>query len=145
MADREQSYKSHTRFFPPFHFFVIPVLLVNVLNEIRHVYQDPTRHSAWVLIVAVALLMLGLLSRVMALTVQDRVIRLEERLRMRQLLPPDLQAQIDALSPRQLVALRFASDAELADLVREVAAGKLATQKDIKLRVKTWRPDWLRA
>jgi len=145
MADREQSYKTHTRFFPPFHFFVIPVLLVNVLNEIRHVYQDPTLHTAWVLVVAIALLMLGLLSRVMALTVQDRVIRLEERLRMRQLLPPDLQQKIDALSPRQLVALRFASDAELADLVREVAAGKLATSKEIKLRVKTWRPDWLRA
>src|SRR5262249_9464814 len=100
MAD-EQSYKTPTRFFPPFHLFCIPVLLINVLNEIRHVYQDPTRHTAWVLIVAIALLMMGLLSRVMALTVQDRVIRLEERLRMRQLLPPDLQSQIDALSPRQ--------------------------------------------
>jgi hypothetical protein len=145
MAVREQSYKSHTRFFPPFHFFVIPVLLINVLNEIRHVYQDPTRHTLWVLVVAIALLMAALLSRVMALTVQDRIIRLEERLRMRQVLPPDLQSQIDGLSPRQLVALRFASDAELADLVREVAGGRLATQKDIKLRVKTWRPDWLRA
>lgn len=145
MADREQSYKTHTRFFPPFHFFVIPVLLINVLNEIRHVIQDPTRHTLWVLIVAIALLMTALLSRVMALTVQDRVIRLEERLRMRQMLPSDLQQQIDALTPRQLVALRFASDAELADLVREVAAGKLATPKAIKLRVRTWRPDWLRA
>jgi len=145
MADREQSYKTHTRFFPPFHFFVIPVLLINVLNEIRHVIQDPTRHTLWVLIVAIALLMTALLSRVMALTVQDRVIRLEERLRMRHVLPSDLQQQIDALTPRQLVALRFASDAELADLVREVAAGKLATQKAIKLRVRTWRPDWLRA
>ena len=145
MADREQSYKTHTRFFPPFHFFVIPVLLINVLNEIRHVIQDPTRHTLWVLIVAIALLMTALLSRVMALTVQDRVIRLEERLRMRHVLPSDLHQQIDALTPRQLVALRFASDAELADLVREVAAGKLATQKAIKLRVRTWRPDWLRA
>jgi len=77
--------------------------------------------------------------------VQDRVIRLEERLRMRQLLPADMQPQIDALSARQMVALRFASDAELADLVREVTAGKLTTSKDIKQRVKNWRPDWLRA
>jgi hypothetical protein len=145
MADREQSFKSHARWLPPFHFFVIPVLLVNALNEIRHVYLDPTRHSVWTLIVAVALLMLGLLSRTMTLTVQDRVIRLEERLRMRQLLPADLHQRIDALTHRQMVALRFASDAELADLVRDVVGGKLATQKEIKMRVKAWRPDWLRA
>src|SRR5712692_7729341 len=145
MADREQSFKKHVRWLPPFHFFVIPVLLVNAVNEIRHLWQDPTRHSLWVLIVAVALLMVGLLSRVMAVTVQDRVIRLEERLRMRQLLPPDLQQQIDTLTHRQLVALRFAGDAELADLVREVVGGKLATEKEIKMKVKNWRPDWLRA
>jgi uncharacterized protein DUF6526 len=145
MADREQSFKSHARWLPPYHFFVMPVLLVNALNGIRHLYLDPTRHNVWTLIVAVALLMLGFLSRVMTLTVQDRVIRLEERLRMRQLLPSDLHPHIDALTHRQMVALRFASDAELADLVREVVGGKLATSKEIKLRVKAWRPDWLRA
>ena len=145
MADREQSFKSHARWLPPYHFFVIPVLLVNFLNEIRHLYLDPTRHNVWTLIVAAALLMLGFFSRVMALTVQDRVIRLEERLRMRQVLPADLHQHIDALTRGQMVALRFASDAELADLVREVVAGKLATQKEIKMRVRTWRPDWLRA
>ena len=145
MADREQSYKSHTRFLPPFHFFVIPVLLVNFLNEIRHLYLDPTRHNLWMLVVGLALLTLGFLSRIQALTVQDRVIRLEERLRMRQLLPADLHQHIDTLTPRQCVALRFASDSELADVVREVVGGKLGTAKEIKLRVKTWRPDWLRA
>jgi len=145
MAEREQSYKSHTRFLPPFHFFMIPVLLVNVLNEIRHIYLAPSRHTLWTFVLALALLTLGFLSRIQALTVQDRVIRLEERLRMRQLLPPDLHQHIDTLTHRQLVALRFASDAELADLVREVVGGKLATSKDIKLRVKAWRPDWLRA
>ena len=145
MADREQTYKSHTRFLPPFHFFVIPVLLVNFVNEIRHVYLDTTRHNMWMLVVALALLTLGFLSRIQTLTVQDRVIRLEERLRMRQLLPADLQQHIDTLTPRQCVALRFASDAELADVVREVVGGKLATPKEIKVRVKSWRPDWLRA
>lgn len=145
MADREQSFKSHARWLPPFHFFVIPVLLLNFLNEIRHVVLDPNRHAIWVLIVSAALLTLGFLSRIQALTVQDRVIRLEERLRMRQLLPPELHQHIDALTHRQMVALRFASDAELADLVREVVGGKLATPKDIKMRVKTWRSDWLRA
>ncbi len=145
MADREQNYKNHTRLLPPFHFFVLPVLFINALIEIRHVWVDPTRYTAWTLVVAVALLLLGLLSRVQALTVQDRVIRLEERLRMRQLLPSELHRHIDALTRRQLVALRFASDAELAGLVREVVDGKLATPKDIKLRVKSWRADWLRA
>jgi hypothetical protein len=145
MADREQTYKTHARFFPLFHFFVAPVLLINVVNEARHVYLDPTRHTAWELLFAIALVGLALAARVQALTVQDRVIRLEERLRMRQVLPADLHPHIDALTRQQVVALRFASDAELADLVREVVAGKLATQKDIKMRVRNWRPDWLRA
>jgi hypothetical protein len=145
MADREQNYKNHARLLPPFHFFVIPVLLVNFLNEVRHVIQSPTRHTVWELVLAAGLLVLGFLSRIQALTVQDRVIRLEERLRMRQILPADLHQHIDTLSHRQLVALRFASDAELADMVREVIAGKLATGKDIKLRVRNWRADWLRA
>jgi len=61
------------------------------------------------------------------------------------MLPPDLHQHIDALTHRQLVALRFASDAELADLVREIVGGRLSTSKEIKLRVKAWRPDWLRA
>jgi len=145
MAEREQSYKSHTRWLPGYHFFVMPVLLINLINALRHVVLSPTRHTAWEVVLGAALLLLGLLSRVMTLTVQDRVIRLEERMRLRQTLPADLHAHIDSLSHRQLVALRFASDAELAALVREIAAGRLATGKDIKMRVKSWRSDWLRA
>jgi hypothetical protein len=145
MAERVQSYKKHTRLLPPFHFFVIPVLLVNLINSIRHIWQAPTQHYAFEMVVAAALLMLAFLSRVQAVTVQDRVIRLEMRLRLRGILPPDLQANINDLTPRQLVALRFASDAEMAELVRDVLAGKLATAKDIKMRVKSWQADWLRA
>lgn len=145
MAERVQSYKKHTRLLPPFHFFVIPVLLVNLINSIRHIWQAPTQHYAFEMVVAAALLMLAFLSRVQAVTVQDRVIRLEMRLRLRGLLPPDLQPSINDLTPRQLVALRFASDAEMAELVRDVLAGKLATAKDIKMRVKSWQADWLRA
>jgi len=145
MAEREQSYKSHTRWLPGYHFFVMPVLLINLINALRHVVVNPTLHTAWEVVFGAALLLLGLLSRLMTLTVQDRVIRLEERMRLRQTLPADLQTHIERLSHRQLVALRFASDAELADLVRDIAAGTLATEKDIKMRVKSWRPDWLRA
>jgi hypothetical protein len=145
VADRAQSYKSHTRFLPPFHFFVVPVMAINVVNTIRHAIQQPTLHWAWEIVFALGLLGLALFSRVQALTVQDRVIRLEERLRLRQVLPSELHQHIDTLSHRQLVALRFASDEELADLVREVIAGKLTTSKDIKMRVRNWRADWLRA
>jgi hypothetical protein len=145
MADAVQSYQKHARLLPGFHFFAIPVLLVNLLNEIRHLVQDPTRHFAFQVVVAAALLATAFLSRIQALTVQDRVIRLEMRLRLRGVLPPDLQPDIDALTHRQLVALRFASDAEMAELVREVLAGKLSNGKAIKMRIKNWQADWLRA
>jgi len=144
-VEREQSYKTHTRYLPPFHFFILPVMLINLLNALRHAVQQPTLHNGWEVVFALGLAALALFSRVQALTVQDRVIRLEERLRMREVLPPELRPQVDALTYRQLIALRFASDAELADLVREITSGKLTTSKDIKMRVRNWRPDWLRA
>lgn len=145
MAERVQSYQKHARWLPAFHFFVLPVLLVNLMNSIRHVWQAPTLHYGFEVVIAAALLMLGFLSRIMALTVQDRVIRLEMRLRLRQMLPPDMQPRINELTHRQLVALRFASDEEMPELVRELYAGKLTTAKEIKMRVKSWQPDWLRA
>ena len=141
----EQSFQKHARWLPAFHFFAAPVLLVNVINEIRHAWMDPSQHYLWQVVVAAALLATVFLSRTQALTVQDRLIRLEMRLRLRGLLPPDLQPNIEALTHRQLVALRFASDAEMAELVRDVVAGKLATSKDIKGRIKSWQADWLRA
>lgn len=145
MAEKGQTYKNHAALRPPFHFFVIPVLLLNALNQIRHLWLNPNFTTAFALLVAVALLMLGLMSRVMTLTVQDRVIRLEMRLRLRDCLPADLHNRINDLTPKQLVALRFASDAELPDLVRDVLAGKLGAQKEIKMRVKNWQADYLRA
>ena len=145
MAQTPQTYKNHARFFPLFHFFVVPVLLLNFVNTIRHVYLQPSRSTAWALVVGAALVGLALAARLMALKVQDRVIRLEMRLRMQQVLPADLCARASELTPQQLVALRFASDAELADLVRDVLAGKFASQKAIKQSVRTWSGDHLRA
>jgi hypothetical protein len=145
MAERTQSFKSHTRFLPPFHFFVVPVLLINLLNAIRHLWLEPTGSMAFQVVVATALLLLALFSRSQVVTVQDRVIRLEMRLRLREVLPTDLQPRINELSRGQLVALRFAGDAELPALVREVLDGRLTTNKDIKTRIKHWQPDWLRA
>jgi hypothetical protein len=145
MAQTPQTYKNHARFFPLFHFFVAPVLLINFLNAIRHFYYRQSRDTVWEIILAAALVGLALAARQMALTVQDRVIRLEMRLRMNQVLPADLSARADQLTREQLVALRFASDAELPDLVRDVLAGNLQTQKAIKQRVRSWVPDYLRA
>ena len=144
MPQTVQTFKNHTRLLPPFHFFVIPVLLINLINEIRHVYLMPSRHFVWTLVVAAALLTLALLARNMAVTVQDRVIRLEMRHRLKEALPFDMHNRINELTPRQLVALRFASDDEMPALVRDVLAGNLATQKAIKARVKNWQGDYLR-
>ena len=140
-----QTYKNHTRFFPPFHFIAAPILLLNLINALRHVYLNPNRSTAFAALVAFGLVAGIAGSRVMALRVQDRVIRLELQLRMRGLLPSDLAARINELTPEQMVALRFASDRELPDLVRDVLAGKLTSQKAIKLAIRDWQGDYLRA
>ena len=145
MAEKAQTYKNHARFLPPFHFFVVPVLLLNFINSVRYLWRVPSEGTAFAVVVALALLMLGFLSRTQALAVQDRVIRLEMRQRLKHLLPADLQPRIHDLTARQLVALRFAGDDELPELVRDVLAGKLSATKDIKLRVKNWQGDFLRA
>lgn len=145
MPQSTQTFKNHARFLPPFHFFVVPVLLINFLNSIRHIYLAPSRSTGWAAVVAAALLMLALLARIMAVTVQDRVIRLEMRLRLKDTLPWDLQGRVNELTRQQLVALRFASDDEMPALVRETLAGTLTSQKAIKERVKNWQGDYLRA
>ena len=144
MAD-EQNYKNHGRIVPLYHFGVFFSLLANFLWALYRLREGVTGDALMALLLAVALLMMAISLRTQILTVQDRVIRLEMRLRLRQLLPPDLQPRINDLTYRQLVALRFASDDELAELVREVLAGRLASSKEIKMRVKNWQSDWLRA
>lgn len=139
-----QTYANHARLLPSFHFFVAPVLLVNTLLQLWGVVQAPTAANLWAAVVAAALLTVAFLTRTQALTAQDRVIRLEMRMRLRELLAADLPNRIGDLTPQHLVALRFASDAELPELVREVLAGTLKSQKEIKARIKDWQGDWLR-
>ena len=145
MPQAPQTMQNHARFYPPFHFFVAPILLINVFVAGWQLYKLPSAGTAWGLVMAFAFVMLALVARSMALTVQDRLIRLEMRLRLQQLLSPELLARVGDISRPQFVALRFASDAELPDLVREVLAGKLETQKAIKGRVRSWQPDYFRA
>lgn len=144
MPQTPQTLKNHARLLPPFHFFVIPVLFIHFLSTIQGAYQALSISTAWAVVVATALLTLAFLARTMPLTVQDRVIRLEMWLRLRDALPADLQSRVHELTPKQLVALRFASDAELPQLVREVLAGNLSSSKAIKERVKDWQGDDLR-
>jgi hypothetical protein len=140
-----QTFENHARILPAYHYVAFPLFAVNFFFAL---YQAVTAFS-WANLVAfavsVALILLFFLARVMALTVQDRVIRLEETLRMRALLPPDLQARIGEFTLKQIVSLRFASDGELPDLARQVLDGKIQDQKAIKKMIRQWRADYQRA
>jgi hypothetical protein len=142
----EQNFSNHTRFFPPFHFFVVPVLLINFFWSIYRWKLSGFSLDGFVTVVVAAALALGFLcARRMALSVQDRVIRLEERLRYERLLPADLKPRIGEFTVSQCASLRFASDAELPALARKVLDEKLSQRKAIKQLIKNWKPDYLRA
>jgi hypothetical protein len=141
MPPEEQSYTSHRRFHPIFHFFAFPILALNVLVSIYWFVKYPRWQMAWGILVAIALATIALLARFYSLRQQDRIIRLEERLRLQTLLPDDLRSRINELRTAQLISLRFCSDEELADATRAVLAGEVTSANDIKRRVKLWRPD----
>jgi len=143
MAD--QNYGNHRKFFPLFHFFVLPILLANFFYSAYHAWQDPTRAAIWGAVVSLALALGALAARVMALKVQDRVIRLEERLRLRELATGDLKTRVNDLSAQQMVGLRFASDAEVCDLATTVLRDNVRKATPIKKMVKNWRADHERA
>jgi len=146
VTERPQSFASHARYVPGYHYLLTAILTVNLGYAGMHAWHHPRTYQAWVyLLVAVALVLLMWYERAFALTVQDRIIRLEETLRMERLLPADLKSRAGTLTPRQLVALRFASDAELPGLVRRVLDEGLGDPKAIKAAVQDWRPDHLRA
>jgi hypothetical protein len=137
----EQNFASHRRFHPMFHFFALPVLLINVLVVLYFVIRHPSPIGVWSLLVAASLAVTVYLARIYSLRQQDRIIRIEERLRLQSLLPEDLRSRINELRTSQLIALRFCSDEELSDATRAVLAGEVMSQNDIKKRVKTWRAD----
>jgi hypothetical protein len=144
MPERKpQTLKNHGRFDLFYHFFILPVLFGNFFVCIVHYDHEPRRFTAWLILMSVVLLVLALKARTYALRVQDRVIRLEERLRLATLLPESLRTRIPELTEGQLIALRFASDAELPALVDKTLRDGLAP-KDIKKAIQTWRPDYWR-
>ena len=145
MAEKVQNFANHAKLFPPFHFFVLPVLFANLFYRLYVLRYGIRFSSIWAVVLAAALLMLALTARLMVLTVQDRVIRLEMRLRLAELLSPDLRPRIPEFTVAQLVGLRFASDAELPVLARKVLDEKLTDRKAIKQLIKSWQGDYLRA
>jgi hypothetical protein len=140
---RVQNSKNHARLDPLFHLLVLPVALITVLVAAYQITQRQTLADAWFFILSLATLLAFLKIRTYALKVQDRVIRLEETLRMQRVLPEPLKARIGELTVSQLVALRFAPDAELTDLVEQTLANNLSN-KEIKSKIVTWRPDFFR-
>lgn len=140
-----QNFENHAKFDPAFHFFVAPVFIINLIWSIYRIAHGFSTGSLISLLLAVAFILLALTGRTFALTVQDRVIRLEMRLRLRELLPADLLGRIPEFTVGQLVALRFASDEELPELSRRVLDEKLVDRKTIKKMIRNWQPDLLRA
>ena len=136
---------NHTRWFPLFHFFAFPVTLAYSFYQISVAIKNPTRDPILYAIYTFALACAVLASRMMANTVQDRVIRLEETLRLQRVLPATMQGDIAKITRDQLVGLRFAPDAELPELVQRTVKGELSTRKSIKQAIKNWRGDHLRA
>jgi hypothetical protein len=139
-----QSFANHARIVPGFHYGVIGALTLNFLWSLVRLYRGPGVDAVIGVITAVGLLGLVFYARMFPLRVQDRIIRLEMSLRLASVLPPDLRARISSLRPGQLVALRFASDAELPVLIRQVLDENLADRREIKRRIREWQADHLR-
>jgi hypothetical protein len=140
-----QSFENHARVIPAFHMAVFGILALNLVWSVYRLIRMPGMESLIALLLAIAFVLMAFYTRVFPLTVQDRVIRLEMQLRLKGLLPPELQSRIPEFSHRQLVALRFASDQELPELCRTVLNDNITDTKTIKKMIKSWRPDHLRA
>ncbi len=143
MPDQQQNFDNHVRFVPVYHYVAGPILLVNFGWAVWSL-RAPSFPALLDVLVALALIILFLYARGFALKAQDRVIRLEMRLRMRELLPEDLQGRINEFTPTQMVGLRFAGDAELPDLARKVLDENITAATPIKKLVTDWQGDYYR-
>ena len=145
-SETPQNLQNHAKLVPPFHMFVLPVFLLNAGWTIYHLIKAGISFETVLgVLVGFALLVFALFSRLFALTVQDRVIRLEMRLRLAEVLPVDLRPRIPEFTVGQLVSLRFAPDSELPALARKVLDEKMNDRKAIKQLIKNWQADHLRA
>jgi len=144
MSEPVQNYKNHAKFVPVYHFVAFPLIAINLVWSWYRMFEVRSGDSIVAALTATALVLLFFLARIFALRVQDRVIRLEMRLRLREVLPPGLIPRIVDFTPAQLVAMRFASDAELPDLAVAVLRDHIHDKKVIKQMIKDWQADHLR-
>lgn len=144
MPAAQQTYSNHRRFLPLYHFVVMPLLIANTGVETARLLSNQSPRQIWSLVVAVTLLLLALAARLMALIVQNRLIRLEERLRLASILPESQRSRIGELRTGQLIGLRFASDEEVPALAQRCLDGELQGSGAIKKAVRNWRPDHIR-
>ena len=144
MAEKKpQTFANHTRLDPLFHFVALPIFALALIGGTIHFIWRPSFYTGSFFVISVAAVIALFKTRLYALKVQDRVIRLEERLRLATLLPEPLRSRIPELTEGQLVGLRFASDAEVPKLVERTLTEKLS-RADIKKAIQTWRPDYWR-
>ncbi|HMT07472.1 MAG TPA: DUF6526 family protein [Pyrinomonadaceae bacterium] len=143
MAEK-QTYANHTRWYPLVHFVIFPLLIINLIWAIVCTVMHFDWFRVQYLLMSVIVILISFSARLQALKAQDRGIRLEERMRYREVLPAELSARFNELRTGDIIALRFAGDGELGDLVQQVLDGKLTTSKEIKLAIKDWRGDYLR-
>ena len=139
-ATPAQSYDNHRKLVRGFHLVALPILLINLIYSAFIAVTAFSVDSVIGVLVAFALILVAFFARIFALGAQDRVIRLEERRRLHDLLP-DQRGEVDKLTTGQLIALRFASDGEVGDLVAAVVAEDIGDREVIKKRVKNWRAD----
>lgn len=144
MSRPVQTLANHARYVPLYHFVLGPILLVNLYRSGAALFREPNADRVTAFALALGFGILFWYARVFALRAQDRVIRLEMRLKLERLLPAPRFARFDEIAVPQLVALRFAGDAELPGLVEEVLAGRLVKGDDIKRRIQDWQADELR-
>ena len=139
-----QNFGNHSRYVPLYHFVLLALAIFMLALSIERMVLHFSSGTLLDFLLVVALVLVAYLARSFAVTVQDRVIRLEMRLRV-QALAPDLAARFDELTPAQFTALRFAGDAELPALTRQVLEGKLTRGVEIKQQIRDWKADHLRA
>jgi hypothetical protein len=135
-----QSLKNHGRFDPPYHFFLTFVTIANVVISIVYLVHHVSFYPVWFVVLSLAAFVALFRMRTYPLKVQDRVIRLEERIRLQALAPTEWHTQIYRLTEDQLIGLRFAADEEVVELAKQALEHNL-TRKQIKERIKEWRPD----
>lgn len=141
MENQQQNYENHVRWHSPFHFFAMPIVLLHFIWSLVVLFRQPGWQTGENLVLAAALIVTVFLTRINALKAQDRVILLEEQLRFQRLFPKDFSKHLESLTTGQIIALRFAPDEELPELIQKIKAKTLTKGAEIKKAIKNWRAD----